>query len=431
MKMKKVLWVVLISITMNVFTSTSVMAAYLSDREKSYDARYANNFYKLVLAEMAISRNEWHNALALYVDLSKNSKNEEIRDKALDLALAMQSNQVAEQLLSHWLAQDPYSIPANVYKAKLLMAKGKPLAAQQTLDRLPPTSTHHNEIIFLQSLINIELKNYSAALSSFKDINNDDYTNSVAYFTAQIHEMLDNPSQALIWYQKVRPSEYYFQAKIRLSILLMQKGMYKEALLNAEPLVPRNNIEILSKVILVSNLQIALGLNNAAIKSLSQGLQVDPSNLKLLFMRGMAYANLNKVVLAEADLSEVLAVNENNPDALNALGYALATSTNRYQEAFEMLSRAIKISPSSPAIMDSYGWVLFKLEKYQEALIYLKRAYNLVPEAEIGAHYAVVLKAAGEVSQAKAVVRKINSLNHVPNSAIDILKRYNLYTYNE
>jgi Flp pilus assembly protein TadD len=207
--------------------------------------------------------------------------------------------------------------------------------------------------------------------------------------------------------------------------------MYKEALLNAEPLVPRNDVEILSKVILVANLQIAQGLNNEAIKSLSLGLQTAPSNLKLLFMRGMVYVNLNKVVLAEADLSEVLAVNGNNPDALNALGYALATSTNRYQEAFEMLDKAIKISPSSPAIMDSYGWVLFKLEKYQEALIYLKRAYDLMPEPEIGAHYAVALKAAGEVSEAKAVVRKINSLNHVSNSAIDILKRYHLYTYNE
>ena len=431
MKMKKTLWVILISIAMSIFTSTSVMAAYLSDREKTYDAQYANNFYKLVLAEMAMSRNEWRNALALYVDLSKSSKNEEIRDKALDLALAMQSNQVAEQLLSRWLAQDPYSIPANVYKAKLLMAKGKPLAAQQTLDRLPPTSVHYNEITFLQSLISIELKNYSAALSSFKNINNDEYTNSVAYFTAQIHEMLHNPNEALVWYQKVRPSEYYFQAKIRLSILLMQNGMYKEALLNAEPLVPRNDVEILSKVILVANLQIAQGLNNEAIKSLSLGLQTDPSNLKLLFMRGMAYANLHKVVLAEADLSEVLAVNENNPDALNALGYALTTSTNRYQEAFEMLSRAIKLNPGSPAIMDSYGWVLFKLEKYQEALIYLKRAYDLVPEPEIGAHYAVALKAAGDISEAKAVVRKINSLNHISNSAIDILKRYHLYTYNE
>ena len=69
MKMNKALLAILISIIVNAFTSTGVVAAYLSDREKIYDTQYANNFYKLVLAEMAMSRNEWLNALVLYVDL--------------------------------------------------------------------------------------------------------------------------------------------------------------------------------------------------------------------------------------------------------------------------------------------------------------------------------------------------------------------------
>ena len=60
----------------------------------------------------------------------------------------------------------------------------------------------------------------------------------------------------------------------------------------------------------------------------------------------------------------------------------LADQTERYQEALELIERAIAISPDDPAIIDSLGWAQFKLGRYEEALTNLRRAYAVFPDAE-------------------------------------------------
>lgn len=71
---------------------------------------------------------------------------------------------------------------------------------------------------------------------------------------------------------------------------------------------------------------------------------------------------------AEADLRRLLVIAPDNVAALNALGYTLADRTLRYREALELIDRARVADPGNAAIIDSYGWVLFKLGKSREAL---------------------------------------------------------------
>jgi tetratricopeptide (TPR) repeat protein len=72
--------------------------------------------------------------------------------------------------------------------------------------------------------------------------------------------------------------------------------------------------------------------------------------------------------------------------ALNAYGYTLADRTDRYREAEKLIRKALRYDPDSPAIIDSMGWVLFKLGRYEEALTELERAYDEMPDHEIAAH---------------------------------------------
>src|SRR5690606_16059187 len=80
-----------------------------------------------------------------------------------------------------------------------------------------------------------------------------------------------------------------------------------------------------------------------------------------------------------------------NVAALNALGYTLADRTERYGEALELIDRARVAEPGNAAIIDSYGWVLYRLGRLDEALVELRRAYTLQKDAEIAAHIAEVL----------------------------------------
>ena len=79
--------------------------------------------------------------------------------------------------------------------------------------------------------------------------------------------------------------------------------------------------------------------------------------------------------------------------SLNAYGYTLADRTDRYGRAEKLIRKALKLDPDNPAIIDSYGWVLFKLGRPDEALVELQRAYDAFDDPEVAAHLVEVLLA--------------------------------------
>jgi tetratricopeptide (TPR) repeat protein len=89
--------------------------------------------------------------------------------------------------------------------------------------------------------------------------------------------------------------------------------------------------------------------------------------------------------------------------ALNALGYTLTNKTDRHQEALVYIKKAYEISPNDPAIIDSMGWVNYRLGNYSEALKYLRKAISIEPDHEIAAHLGEVLWVSGLEVEAKRV----------------------------
>ena len=108
----------------------------------------------------------------------------------------------------------------------------------------------------------------------------------------------------------------------------------------------------------------------------------------------------------EADLRRIIQLNPGSPVAYNTLGYFLANSTDRYEEAYELIKRAIELAPNDAAIIDSLGWVQYRLGLYDEALENLDRAYELFPDHEVAAHLGEVLWVVGERYQARSLWRK-------------------------
>jgi len=96
----------------------------------------------------------------------------------------------------------------------------------------------------------------------------------------------------------------------------------------------------------------------------------------------------------------------------------LADQTERYQEALELIERAIVISPDDPAIIDSLGWAQFKLGRYEEALTNLRRAYAVFPDAEVASHVGEVLWMMGREQEAVEIWR--GALQNQPDS--DLIK---------
>ena len=108
--------------------------------------------------------------------------------------------------------------------------------------------------------------------------------------------------------------------------------------------------------------------------------------------------------------------------ALNALGYTLADRTDRHQEALQLIEQAYQLNPDDPAILDSLGWVNFRLGNLSEAEALLRKALQRFPDHEVAAHREV-LWTKGERSEARAVWSKALKLQ--PDSQIlrETLKR--------
>ena len=111
--------------------------------------------------------------------------------------------------------------------------------------------------------------------------------------------------------------------------------------------------------------------------------------------------------------------------ALNALGYTLADRTDRYEEAHDLISQALALKPDDFYILDSMGWVLYRMGRLDEAVEYLRRALKERADPEIAAHLGEVLWVKGDKEAARQVWE--TALKETPEDArlLDVIQRFN------
>ena len=124
----------------------------------------------------------------------------------------------------------------------------------------------------------------------------------------------------------------------------------------------------------------------------------------LLYARAMLAEKMDRLDVMEADLRKVIETDPQNAQALNALGYTLADRTDRYAESQKLIDQALALRPDDFFILDSKGWVLYRLGKLDEAIVYLRRAYEQVSDAEIAAHLGEVLWVSGNQKEARQIL---------------------------
>ncbi len=147
----------------------------------------------------------------------------------------------------------------------------------------------------------------------------------------------------------------------------------------------------------------AAGDTAAALDTLACAEVADSTNL------GAPYA-LAEIANARGDLPRaadaifrVLRRDSTNAAAWNFVGYMYADAGTHLDEALGYIQRALSLEPDNPAILDSYGWALFRLGRHAEALTALGRATSLAPdEPEIAEHLGDVHLALGNREAARA-----------------------------
>ena len=163
------------------------------------------------------------------------------------------------------------------------------------------------------------------------------------------------------------------------------------------------------------------GLSEWSLDWLSEGLVRQPSDVDLLYWRGMVAVSLDNLDLAEQDWRRAIREQPDHAASLNALGYTLTDRTSRHGEAYRLIQRALELDPDNPAILDSMGWVYYQLGQPELALGYLERALAGQDHPEIGAHLVTVLAALERAEEADQLLQELLQRHPNDGELMDLL----------
>mgnify|MGYP002742590193 CR=1 FL=1 len=252
--------------------------------------------------------------------------------------------------------------------------------------------------------------NYPAALQAFRELLDTQRIdmNSYLFFVANAAERSGQKDEAAKLLGEIsEDSPRYMQAQERLALLSFARGDYDKAQTRFASLrtaFPDDAQVLDTYLIEAAQLQQAQQWRRLE-KLLKEALARYPDQADLLYVLAELHAARGDIKDAEAQFNKILAIDPANIDALNAYGYMLLTQGNNDEKAAELIETAIKLYPDSPAIQDSYGWLLYRQGKTEEALNWLRRAYAAYRNNEISAHYIEVLDASGDKALAAEVYR--------------------------
>lgn len=190
-------------------------------------------------------------------------------------------------------------------------------------------------------------------------------------------------NKAIEYYNSIGPEDaHYFEARRRSADLLEENGRIEDALAALRDLVAtHNDLESLIQIGDVyrrdEQFSKAVTVYNQAEEQLGGTIPAD--YWQLHYVRGIAYEQLGKWDKAEADLKKALEFQPDHPFVLNYLGYSWADQGINLKQSMDMIRRAASLRPEDGYIIDSLGWVLFRLGKHEEAVPHLERAVELLP----------------------------------------------------
>ena len=161
-----------------------------------------------------------------------------------------------------------------------------------------------------------------------------------------------------------------------------------------------------------------------AFYEIASTIKVPPKTPGLLYTYAMSAEKVGRMDIMEQSLREILRKYPNDANSLNALGYSLADRNIKLPEAFALISKAHQISPKDSFILDSLGWVNFRLGKNTLALEQLQQAFTMKPEADIAAHTGEVLWVMGRRPEAEEMWRQGQKLDANNATLKETLKRF-------
>ncbi len=354
-------------------------------------------------------------------------------------ALFRRSPEQAIQLYQEFISRRPEAYDARLNMSKMLVASKRFLEAKQELIKLLQVKDHVAEITIVLGLLSAESGDYDGAEKYFKQALNLDIKDKdqIYLYLGQVAEKKMDEAQAIFWYKQVQndhmllehhpemaTQNHYVEANLNIANLLNRSKGVDVAIAFLDEMHHLNNQQLASVILMQANLLSQANRHQQAFDLLHKAVNNLPDAYDLAYEYAMQAEQLKKYDVVEKQLRRIIAHRPDHAQAYNALGYSFADRNINLKEARYLIERALQINPKDHYVIDSLGWVLYRLGLYDESLHYLKLAHQSQADPEIAAHLGEVLWKKGQKEEAMRIWNDAAAL-HPENSALSAtMKRF-------
>ena len=341
------------------------------------------------------------------------------------ILVRMDRNDDARKLLARAVKKHPDNTNLHFAYGRMLLDGEDLEGARAQFARVVELEPENPDGLYSLALLELETGQYKAGEGHLMQLLEIDPNIQNAYYYLGYSSLKQGDDQAALqWYGKVESGDYWSQAQLRIAEILVRNGNIDTMQNHMRLLRQKDPTQSVTYYLLEGQVLTDAGLNREAYDLYVEALQSSPDNADLLYAHSLAAEKLGKLDIAERNMRQILEQDPDNVRTLNALGYTLADRTTRYEEALGYINRAYAQEPDDPAIIDSLGWVHFRLGNYAQARQHLQRAWDMTQDGEIGAHLGEVMWVQGDHDEARAIweaSRKTAPDNPV---LLEIINRY-------
>ncbi len=304
---------------------------------------------------------------------------------------------------------------ARLSLVKMLVAQKRYSETKSDLNKLAKAAIEKPDVLAvigalsLQSNLLDEAEKYlkQALTSKLKD------KDQVYLYLGQLAEKKKNDDEALNWYSQIQApqnehiaqtkSNYFLEAKINSALIISRTQGTDAAVMMLDDLQDLTNLQIALVIQTQANLMMQAKRYQEAFDLLDKAVLNVPDHPELIYDHAMVAERLEKFDTVESQLRKLIKLKPSFAQAYNALGYSFADRNIHLEEAYQLIEKALSFNPNDHFVIDSMGWVNYRLGKLDKAVEYLKAAYKFQADAEIAAHLGEVLWQQGHQKDAEKI----------------------------
>ena len=340
--------------------------------------------------------------------------------------IGLESQEKATNFYVSYLKQYPDASEVRLEYAKLLTNQKKYNLAKDEFLKIVNSSLASAEISFTVSLLAIELGDYDLAEKFLMQSLERGYPQpeQIYIYLARIEDTRGNYNEALAWLNKINSGPSFIESKILTAELIAKYEGNDQALESLDQyinLTPEAKLELFRAKI---SILYSDNKETEAYDLMKKEEENFKNSAEFKYDYAMLAERMGNTVLMEQLLREAIKIKPDYAVAYNALGYSFADRNIKLDEAKINIEIALSLEPRNHYIMDSMGWVQYRLGNIDVALDFLRKAYEIKKDPEISAHLGEVLWHANKIDEAQKIWDE--SLQQYPDNKI-LLKTVKKY----